>query len=104
MRASRRRRTTTTTPRTPPPGAAANLQDPGRTGFSIGTNTNISSGIIDEKTEGFYAEITGTLHRGDQKLKYNFGGRWIHTIQSLTGYTSASDPRNVWTITCGVAP
>jgi len=89
---------------TPPPGAATNLQDAGRTGFSIGTNTNISSGIIDEKTEGFYAEISGTVHRGDQKLKYQFGGRWVHTIQSLTGYTSASDPRNIWTIKCGVAP
>ena len=89
---------------TPPLGAASNLQDPGRTGFSGGTNTNISSGIIDEKTQGFYGEINGTLHRGEQKLKYNVGFRWIRTLQSLTGYTSVSDPRNLWTITCGVAP
>jgi TonB-dependent receptor len=89
---------------TPALGAAANLQDPGRTGFSTGTNTNISSGIIDEKTMGFYGEINGTLHRGEQKLRYNVGFRWIRTLQSLTGYTSASDLRNVWTITCGVAP
>jgi TonB-dependent receptor len=85
---------------TPAPGAAANLQDPGRTGFSTGTNTNISSGIIDEKTTGLYAEISGTLHRGEQKIKYNVGGRWVRTIQSLTGYTSAADTRNVWTINC----
>jgi TonB-dependent receptor len=89
---------------TPALGAAANMQDPGRTGFSIGTNTNISSGIIDEKTMGFYGAINGTLHRGDQRLKYNIGFRWVRTLQSLTGYTSASDPRNIWTITCGVAP
>jgi len=75
-------------------GAAANLQDPGRTGFSTGTNTNISSGIIDEKTEGFYGEISGTLHRGEQKLKYIIGARWIRTEQALTGYTSVADPRN----------
>jgi TonB-dependent receptor len=78
----------------PSNGAATNLQDPGRTGFSIGTNTNISSGIIDEKTEGFYAEISGTFHRGDQKLKYNIGARWVRTLQALTGYTSVADPRN----------
>jgi len=79
---------------TPPPGAATNLQDPGRTGFSTGTNTNISSGIIDEKTEGFYGEINGVLHKGDQQFKYNIGARWIRTEQALTGYTSVSDPRN----------
>ena len=89
---------------TPALGAAANLQDPGRTNFSTGTNTGINSGIEDEKTEGFYAEISGTLHRGEQKLKYVIGGRWIRTEQILTGYTQASDPRNVWNITCGVAP
>ncbi|MDR3526471.1 MAG: TonB-dependent receptor [Rhizomicrobium sp.] len=79
---------------TPALGAAANLQDPGRTGFSTGTNTGISSGIIDEKTQGFYAQISGTLHRGEQKLKYIIGGRWIRTEQALTGYTSVADPRN----------
>jgi TonB-dependent receptor len=78
----------------PSNGAATNLQDPGRTNFSIGTNTNISSGIIDEKTQGYYAEISGTLHRGSQKLKYSIGGRWVRTLQSLTGYTSVADPRN----------
>ncbi|MDR3526344.1 MAG: TonB-dependent receptor [Rhizomicrobium sp.] len=78
----------------PSNGAATNLQDPGRTNFSTGTNTNISSGIIDEKTQGYYAEISGTFHRGDQKLKYNFGGRWVRTLQALTGYTSVADPRN----------
>jgi TonB-dependent receptor len=79
---------------TPSPGNATNLQDPGRTNFSTGTNTNISSGVIDEKTEGFYGEISGTFHRGDQKLKYNIGARWIRTLQALTGYTSIADPRN----------
>ena len=59
--------------------------------FSIGTNTNISSGIIDEKTIGFYGEINGTLHCCDQKLRYNIGARWIRTLQSLTGYTSVVD-------------
>lgn len=89
---------------TPSLGAAANLQDPGHTNFSTGTNTNISSSILDEKTMGFYGEVFGTLHRGEQKLRYNVGFRWVRTLQSMTGYTSVSDPRNVWTITCGVAP
>jgi TonB-dependent receptor len=78
----------------PSSGASANMQDPGRTNFSIGTTTNISSGIIDEKTQGAYLMFSGTLHRGDQKVKYNFGGRWIRTLQRLTGYTSVADPRN----------
>jgi TonB-dependent receptor len=89
---------------TPSLGAAANLQDPGHTNFSTGTNTNISSSVIDEKTMGFYGEVFGTLHRGDQKVRYNVGFRWVRTLQELTGYTSVTDPRNVWTITCGVAP
>ncbi|MEJ0026262.1 MAG: TonB-dependent receptor [Rhizomicrobium sp.] len=88
----------------PSPGAATNLQDPGRTNFSIGTNTNISSGVIDESTVGTYIEFSGTLHRGSQNIRYNFGGRYITTDQTLTGYTSVADPRNLWTITCGVAP
>ena len=75
-------------------GADPNLSDPGRTNFSQNTNTNISSGIIDEKTMGFYGEISGTLHRGEQKLKYILGARWIRTEQALTGYTSVVDPRN----------
>jgi len=88
---------------TPAPGAASNLQDAGRTNFNIGTNTNISSGVIDEKTQGFYGEISGTFHRGDQKLRYNIGARWIRTLQSLTGYTSVADPRNIWSIDCASA-
>jgi len=88
---------------TPAPGAATNLQDAGRTNFNIGTNTNISSGVIDEKTQGFYGEISGTLHRGDQKLRYNIGARWIRTLQSLTGYTSVADPKNIWSIDCASA-
>lgn len=75
-------------------GAAANLQDPGRTGFSSGTNTNISSSVINEKTWGIYGEIIGTLHRGDQKVRYNIGARFIRTQQAVTGYTSVVDPRN----------
>jgi TonB-dependent receptor len=89
---------------TPSLGAAANLQDPGHTNFSSGTNTNISSSIINEKTMGFYGEVFGTLHRGEQKVRYNVGFRWVRTLQELTGYTSVSDPRNVWSITCGSAP
>jgi TonB-dependent receptor len=89
---------------TPSLGADPNLQDPGHTNFSNGTNTNISSSIINEKTMGFYGEIFGTLHRGEQKLRYNVGFRWVRTLQELTGYTSVTDPRNVWTIRCGVAP
>jgi len=84
---------------TPALGAASNLQDAGRTSFSRGTNTNISSGIIDEKTMGFYAEFSGTLHRGDQKVKYNFGARWLRTQQSVTGYTLLDDTRNFGTST-----
>jgi TonB-dependent receptor len=89
---------------TPSLGADGKFQDPGHTNFSSGTNTNISSSIIDEKTMGFYGEIFGTLHRGEQKVRYNVGFRWVRTLQEVTGYTTVTDPRNTWTITCGVAP
>jgi TonB-dependent receptor len=85
---------------TPNTGAATNLQDPGFTNFSVGTTTNISSSVIQEKTIGFYGEVSGTLHRGDQKVKYTIGGRWIRTLQALTGYTSVADPRNTVLVTC----
>jgi TonB-dependent receptor len=78
----------------PANGAAENLQDPGRTGFSAGTNTNISSSIIHEKTWGIYGKIEGTLHRGEQKIRYNLGARFIRTQQAVTGYTSVVDARN----------
>lgn len=79
---------------TPANGSAANLQDPGRTGFSAGTNTNISSSVIHEKTWGIYGMIEGTLHRGDQKVRYNLGARFVRTQQAVTGYTSVVDARN----------
>jgi TonB-dependent receptor len=51
--------------------------------------------VIDEKTIAFHGEINGVLHRGDQKLKYNIGARWIRTLQTLTGYNNVTDTRNV---------
>ena len=71
------------------------LQVPGRPCFSSGLQTGGSAGIIGEKTYGFYAEFSGTLHRGDQKVKYQFGGRWIRTEQAVTGYNQVTDPRTV---------
>ncbi len=72
--------------------------------FSVGTNTNITSGMIMEATTGYYAELNGVLHRGEQKLKYNIGARWIRTHQIVTGAMSVTDVRNVSLVDGGKYP
>jgi TonB-dependent receptor len=67
---------------------------PNQAPFSTGTNTNIGAGAIMEATTGYYAELNGILHRGDQKLRYNIGARWVRTHQAVTGAMSITDPRN----------
>jgi len=69
------------------------LQVPGYACFSSGLQTGGSAGIIDEKTMGFYGELSGTVERGSQKLKYLIGARWIRTEQAVTGYNQVTDPR-----------
>ena len=68
----------------------------------IGTTsvTGAGTGDVMEATTGYYAELTGTLHHGDQKIKYNIGTRWVRTHQIVTGVMSVTDPRNVETVTC----
>ncbi len=67
----------------------------GHAPFATGTNTNGAAGEIMEATTGYYAELNGILHRGEQKIRYNIGTRWVRTHQTLVGAMSVSDPRNV---------
>jgi TonB-dependent receptor len=60
-----------------------------------GTNTGASGGLVREKTLGLYAEVNGDTLIGDGRLRYNAGVRWVHTDQTIGGFVSVSDPRNI---------
>ncbi len=69
-----------------------------------GTNTNIGAGMLEEATTGYYVELNGTLHRGDQKIRYNIGTRWVRTHQTVEGLVMLTDPRNVTLVDGGKYP
>lgn len=62
--------------------------------YSTSTATTANSGVVDEKTYGAYAELTGVLHLDTRNLRYNAGLRWIQTLQSISGPVTVVDPRN----------
>lgn len=62
---------------------------------ATGTNTGASAGLVDEKNWGLYAEVNGVQSIGGRDLKFNAGLRWVETHQSIGGYVSVADPRNV---------
>ncbi len=68
---------------------------PGHAPIGTTSVTGAGTGDVMEATTGYYVELTGTLNRGDQKLKYNIGTRWIRTHQIVTGVMSVTDARNV---------
>jgi TonB-dependent receptor len=62
---------------------------------STGTNTGASGGYVREKVYGAYAEINGDTLLGGNRLRYNVGLRWVETRQTIGGFVSVSDPRNI---------
>jgi TonB-dependent receptor len=58
------------------------------------TNLAVGTGIIDEKNYGVYGEGNGEAELRGHALRYNFGLRWVTTVQTVSGPVSASDPRN----------
>ncbi len=63
--------------------------------LATGTNTGASAGLVDEKNYGLYGEVNGVLHLDSRNLRYNVGLRWVETHQTIGGYVSHADPRNV---------
>jgi TonB-dependent receptor len=59
------------------------------------SNTSANAGFVGEKTWGTYAEVNGKSDIGDNRLDYNVGLRWVHTDQTIGGYVSIADPRNI---------
>jgi TonB-dependent receptor len=63
-----------------------NYQEFNRTApFSSGAATGASSGIIEEKTKGAYAEFNGASTVLGMELKFNGGVRYVSTDQTITG-------------------
>lgn len=81
---------------------AANYSEFSYPNASVTGNTTlgVGSGEIDEKNYGIYGELNGELELKEHKLSYNFGLRWIDTLQSVSGPVSYNDPRNIVSADC----
>ncbi|HEY4941708.1 MAG TPA: TonB-dependent receptor [Rhizomicrobium sp.] len=63
--------------------------------LSTGTNTGASGGLVDEKNYGAYLEANGVFNIDNRDLRYNVGLRFVETHQTIGGYVSHADNRNV---------
>jgi TonB-dependent receptor len=67
--------------------------------FSLGAgDTGAASGMEEERTAGFYGMVSGILHLDNRNLKYNFGLRWVQTLQNIISPVQHGDPRNGGTV------
>jgi len=64
-------------------------------GIASSANTNANSGYIRERTLGGYAEANGDTPIGDMRLRWNLGARYVHTEQTIGGFVSVPDTRNI---------
>jgi len=63
--------------------------------FALGAgNTGAASGMEEERTAGLYGMVSGILHLDSRNLKYNFGLRWVQTLQNIISPVQHGDPRN----------
>jgi len=63
--------------------------------FSLGAgDTGAASGMEEERNVGFYGMVSGILHLDSRNLKYNFGLRWVQTLQNIISPIAHADPRN----------
>ncbi len=63
--------------------------------FALGAgDTGAASGMEEERTAGFYGMVSGILHLDSRNLKYNFGLRWVQTLQNIISPIQHGDPRN----------
>jgi TonB-dependent receptor len=66
-------------------------------------NTGASTGFIDEKTSGVFAQADGATELAGHKLRYDAGIRYVRTKQSVGAYNSVADPRNA-SLPAGATP
>ncbi len=59
------------------------------------SNTGANGGFVEEKTAGFYTELRGDTTWAGNRLRYTAGVRYVHTDQTIGGYISIPDPRNL---------
>jgi TonB-dependent receptor len=59
------------------------------------SNTGASAGYIREKMTGFYLEANGETQTWELPMRYNAGLRYVKTDQTVGGFISIPDPRNV---------
>ena len=58
--------------------------------FSLGAgDTGAASGMEEERNAGLYFQFDGILHLDARNLKYNFGMRWVQTLQNIISPGSA---------------
>ncbi len=63
--------------------------------FSLGAgDTGSASGMEEERNVGFYGMVSGILHLDSRNLRYNFGLRWVQTLQNIISPIAHADPRN----------
>jgi len=63
--------------------------------FALGAgDTGSTSGMEEERTAGLYFMASGILNLDARKLKYNFGLRWVQTLQNIISPVAHADPRN----------
>ncbi|HYS45918.1 MAG TPA: TonB-dependent receptor, partial [Rhizomicrobium sp.] len=63
--------------------------------FALGAgDTGSTSGMEEERNAGFYGMVSGILHLDTRNLKYNFGLRWVQTLQNIISPIAHADPRN----------
>ena len=63
--------------------------------FSLGAgDTGSASGAEEERNAGLYGMVSGILHLDSRNLKYNFGLRWVQTLQNIISPIQHGDPRN----------
>jgi len=63
--------------------------------FSLGAgDTGAASGMEEERNVGTYFMVSGILNLDTRKLRYNFGLRWVQTLQNIISPVPHTDPRN----------
>jgi TonB-dependent receptor len=68
-------------------------------------NTAANAGFVEEKTAGFYVELTGDAAvPGGNHLRYTGGVRYVHTSQSIGGYVSVPNGANVLNTNAAESP
>jgi len=66
------------------------------------SNTSANAGFVEEKTKGFYLQLVGDTMIYDHRLRYDVGTRYVRTDQTIGGYVSIPDNRNLITNTSTV--